>query len=239
MAEGRECHGGSGCAVIAVSRGISCVIDSVTRGRDCSEMRSEMAPCLILVRRRECLLSRSCLLLLLIGRVNSKAAPPKSPWIVGTDWDDTVKAGGNGKLFGIRGVGRRIRGTYPGITTLLAELDECGSVDVHFDKKSFQVWSANPFSSKKPQSCKPPLHRKPVTRRGPIHYGLCWVAANSVPTRFVAIRRWCLEHAAAGLGDGKYRAFCRAAKAAGDESTEILFIGDAAQGDELAARRML
>ena len=67
------------------------------------------------------------------------SASPALTWVVGTDWDDTIKAGGHGSLFGIRGVGRRLRGTYPGITTLLAELDECGTADVQVAKKSFQA----------------------------------------------------------------------------------------------------
>ena len=168
------------------------------------------------------------------------AGSPSVAWIVGTDWDDTVKAGGNGKLdFGIRGVGRRVRGTYPGITTLLAELDECGTPDVQLDKRSFQVWSANPFSSKKTSSCIPNLHRKPLTRRGNLLAGLGWVAANSVPTSMPTVREWCLERTAAALGDGKFRAFRRAASACRDSGSEIVFFGDSAQGDAWAASRML
>ena len=101
------------------------------------------------------------------------------------------------------------------------------------------MWSANPFSSKKPTSCVPHLHRKPVTRRGSLLAGLGWVLANQVPPRFAAKRTWCLERAAAGLGEGKYRAFRRAAKAERDERTEVVFIGDSAQGDAFAARRMI
>ena len=99
---------------------------------------------------------------------------PPCPWVVACDWDDTIKAGGNGRLFGIRGVGKRVRGTYPGMTTLLANLDECGSVDVQIDEQSFQIWSANPFSSKKQSSCVPHLHRRPMTRRGSLLAGLAW-----------------------------------------------------------------
>ena len=102
-------------------------------------------------------------------------------WIIGSDWDDTIKAGGNGRFFGIRGVGRRVKGTYPGVTTLMAELDECGTTKVQVDQRSFQIWSANPFSSKIPTSCEPPLHRRPITRRGSVLAGLGWVAANQVP----------------------------------------------------------
>ena len=53
--------------------------------------------------------------------VATAASSPCLPWLVATDWDDTVKAGGH-SLFGIKGVGRRVKGTYPGITTLMAEL---------------------------------------------------------------------------------------------------------------------
>ena len=166
-------------------------------------------------------------------------------WVVATDWDDTVKAGGNDRFFGIRGVGRRIKGTYPGVTTLLAELDECGSTDLisslsksQQNKQSFQVWSANPFSNKKPSSCVPPLHRKPVTRRGSLVAGCQWVAANSVPRRFGAVRQWALERGATALGDVKLGAFRRAAKSA-PPGAEIIFVGDSAQGDAYAARKMI
>ena len=48
------------------------------------------------------------------------------PWLVGSDWDDTIVEGGNGKLVGVRGIGQHVNGTYPGMTTLLAELDVAG-----------------------------------------------------------------------------------------------------------------
>lgn len=174
---------------------------------------------------------------LLLTTVVSSTAPPLT-WLVATDWDDTVKAGGH-SFYGVRGVGQRIKGTYPGVTTLLVELDECGgtsSLPMH--KASFQVWSANPFSNKKPTSCIPPLHRKPVTRRGSLIAGLGWVVANSVPERLAAARSWALERSACALGDVKFRAFRHAAKTWGP-ATEIIFIGDSAQGDATAARRML
>jgi hypothetical protein len=159
-------------------------------------------------------------------------------WIIGADWDDTLKAGGNDRFFGIRGVGRRVRGTYPGVTTLMAELDECGTVDVQFDQRCFQVWSANPFSNKKQSSCVPPLHRKPLTRKGSLLAGLGWVLANQLPGwPSPAVRRWCLEASAKSLGTAKVRAFRRAATEAGP--SEILFFGDSAQGDVSAALRML
>eukprot|EP00966_Prymnesium_polylepis_P231710 5360460-Prymnesium_polylepis.1 len=151
------------------------------------------------------------------------AAPPASrpalSWIVATDWDDTVKAGGNDAFFGIRGVGRRVKGTYPGIVPLLAELDECGTTDINLDKRSFQVWSANPFSSKKPSSSLPPLHCKPLTRRGSPLAGLAWALSNwAAPRRY---RTASLQRSATLLADSKYRAFRRAARSCGDDATEI------------------
>jgi len=160
-------------------------------------------------------------------------------WILATDWDDTVKAGGNDQFFGIRGVGRRVKGTYPGMVTLLAELDECGTVDINIDKHSFQVWSANPFSSKIPSSCVPPLHRKPLTCHGSKRAGLAWALSNWVPKRFNGLRDRCLERSVTLLADAKYRTFRKVAQSCGSDATEIIFFGDSAQGDVDLARRMV
>ena len=181
------------------------------------------------------------LLLVLLAR--SAASPPRlGPWIVGSDWDDTVIAGGNcAATFGIRGVGRRVQGTYPGMTTLLAELDPCGTSPMVCRRETFQIWSANPFSSKKARSCTPELHCTPVTRRGSMLSGLVWVASNAIPRALPRTRRWALERAARALGTGKVRSFRRAARAAAhaSEQTEVVFFGDSAQGDADAGRRMV
>ena len=41
------------------------------------------------------------------GKFNPAGTPRQDatiPWIIASDWDDTIKAGGHGALFGIRGV---------------------------------------------------------------------------------------------------------------------------------------
>ena len=63
---------------------------------------------------------------MLLTPIVALAASQPVPWVVASDWDDTIKAGGHGSLFGIRGIGRRIKGTYPGMVALLAELDPVG-----------------------------------------------------------------------------------------------------------------
>ena len=175
---------------------------------------------------------------LLLVLVESAASPRTSasfPWVVSSDWDDTIKAGGHGSLFGIRGIGRRIEGTYPGVTALLAELDPLWSGrDLLGKQPSFQIWSANPFSSKKQTSCSPPLHRKPVTRKGSLPAGIAWVISKTIPEWVPPVTRtWLVEHSAKQLGDVKYKAFRREAAAVGD-ATEIVFFGDTAQGDAAA-----
>ena len=190
-------------------------------------------------------LMRSAALAAPSPRPATAASPPRlGPWIVGSDWDDTVVAGGNhAATFGIRGVGRRVRGTYPGMTTLLAECDPCcrASATTACRPETFQIWSANPFSSKTRASCTPELHRTPVTRRGGLLSGLGWVASNAIPGVLPKTRRWGRERAARDLGTGKLRAFRRAARAAARESdeTEVVFFGDSAQGDADAGRRMV
>lgn len=156
------------------------------------------------------------------------------PWVVASDWDDTIKAGGRGFDFGIRGVGQRVDGTYPGTTKMLQQLTTSSE---QVDKRCFQIWSANPFSSKKTTSCTPNLHRKPVTRRGSILAGIGWVIANELPECLPNVRDAARRHGAKAMGDVKYRAFRRLAKEAGPG--EVIFIGDSAQGDVDAARRMV
>ena len=160
------------------------------------------------------------------------------PWIVASDWDDTIKAGGHGALFGIRGIGKRVEGTYPGMTTLLAELDPCWcGREVLTSAHTFQIWSAKPFGSKKQNSCSPPLHRKPVTRHGKLMAGRAWVASNRMPE--CPPRAWCRKQAAKALGRAKFGTFISEAQHCGDESTEVLFFGDSAQGDAYAASLMI
>ena len=169
-------------------------------------------------------------------------ARPPVPWIVASDWDDTIKAGGHGRLLGIRGIGRRIQGTYPGMVALLAELDPCWSGrSLLSTQPSFQIWSAKPFGSKRQDSCSPPLHRRPVTRHGSIWAGLGWLLSNRMPAcRLVrdSTREWCRERSGCALGEDKYKTFCREAAQA-DERTEIIFFGDSAQGDAHAACQMV
>jgi len=192
----------------------------------------------------------SCMLQGALAALLSSAAVPTTPvlrpppltWIVAADWDDTIKAGGNGKLFGVRGVGQRVRGTYPGMVTLIAELDQCGVSAVCRQarithKRSFQIWSANPFTNKKPSSSVPFLHSKPHTRKGSKLGGLAWALSNwAVPQ---PLRPLALERGARLLADAKYRAFKKTIGKRSDSRTEIIFFGDSAQGDVVAARRMV
>ena len=160
---------------------------------------------------------------------------PPVPWVVASDWDDTIKAGGHGLLFGIRGIGKRISGTYPGMNALLAELDPCWSGRECLSKdSSFQIWSAKPFGSKKQNSCSPPLHRRPVTRHGSMRAGVSWVFANKCPGLSRERRDRYLETAAMKMGRAKYLIFRKEAEAA-EAGTELLFFGDSAQGDAFAA----
>ena len=186
------------------------------------------------------------------GKFNPAGTPRQDatvPWIIASDWDDTIKAGGHGALFGIRGVGKRVKGTYPGMTTLLGALDPCwtgrqllcsvkrGSRGARTrGPDTFQVWSAKPFGSKKQSSCSPPLHREPVTRHGGILAGLGWVISNKMPE--CKAKTLARSVAARALGRNKFNTFRREAESCGPR-TEILFFGDSAQGDAHTARLMV
>ncbi len=180
--------------------------------------------------------------LLVWATPTSVPRPQALPWILASDWDDTIKAGGHGVLFGIRGIGKRIEGTYPSMTALLAELDPCWSGRESLSSApSFQIWSAKPFGSKKQSSCSPPLHRLPVTRHGSLRAGIRWALANKVPRRFERLRAEWLEQSAKAMGRAKFRTFRQEARrlAAAGADTEILFFGDSAQGDAHAASLIL
>jgi hypothetical protein len=161
------------------------------------------------------------------------------PWVVAADWDDTIKAGGNSRfLYHVQGISRRVKSSYPGVTTLLEELDPCWSSEqqplLMNSKPTFEVWTAKPWGSKKPNKCDPPLHRKPITRHGRFSSGIRWVLANC-SCASDAMR----EDAAKQLGRDKVRHFEKLAAAFPAPHTQILFFGDTGQGDGTAAELMV